>query len=84
MTGNIVADGCSLCDRRKMPGSEFCSLHNTALLSVEGAYSSWNKAYGGKLSKEEYFTRLSSLNQTGRAVKEVIEHLRAKGASKQL
>ncbi len=79
-----MADECPLCDRRKTPDSEFCSLHNTALSSVESAYSSWNMAYCGKLSEEEYFSKLSSLNQTGRAVKEVIEHLRAKGASKQL
>ena len=58
-----------------MDGAEFCSLHNTALLNLEHGYSFWQQAFGS-LSKDEYYSRLEHLPETGEAVKKVIQHLR--------
>lgn len=78
-TVNKMVDHCSLCERPKESSSEFCSFHNSALRNLEEAYASWNKAYDGKLSKEEYYAKLTDLAETGRTVKNLIEHLRGKG-----
>jgi hypothetical protein len=75
-----MADQCPLCERPKESRSEFCNLHSAAFRNLESAYSSWNKAYDGKLTKEEYLTRITGLPETGASVKEVIQHLRGKGA----
>lgn len=74
-----MADQCPLCNRPREPPSEFCNLHDTAFRNLESAYSSWNKAYDGKLTKEEYFTKITALPETGRSVKEVIQRLRGIG-----
>jgi hypothetical protein len=75
-----MADQCSLCERPKEPRSEFCNLHGVAFRNLESAYSSWNTAYDGKLTKQEYFAKITVLAETGRSVKEVIKHIRGKGA----
>lgn len=75
-----MADHCSLCERPKEPASEFCGFHNTAFTNLENAYSSWSEAYGGNLTKEEYFVKLEALAETGRTVKQIIQHLREMGA----
>jgi hypothetical protein len=75
-----MVDQCPLCERPREPPSEFCNLHNVALRNLESAYSSWNKAFDGKLAKDEYFAKISALPETGPSVKEVIHHLRKKGA----
>ncbi len=75
-----MADQCPLCERRKEPNSEFCDIHTPALTNLENAYSAWNKAYAGNLTRKEYYVKLESLTETGRAVKDVIQHLRGKGA----
>jgi hypothetical protein len=59
--------------------SEFCSLHNNALNNLEEAYSHWNKAFDG-LSKDEYYSRVEHLPETGEAVKQVIRYLRKESA----
>lgn len=75
-----MADPCPLCERPKEPASEFCTLHSIALRNLQGAYSSWNKAYDGKLTLEQYYTKVSALPETGGAVREAIEYLRGRGA----
>lgn len=75
-----MVDHCPLCERPKEPSSEFCGFHTAALKNLDIAYSSWTKAYDGKLTKEEYYSKLSALAETGRTVKSLIEHLRGKGA----
>jgi len=74
-----MVDHCPLCERLKEPSPEFCSFHNAALKNLEDAYSSWSKAYDGKLTREEYYEKLTALAETGRTVKNLIEHLREKG-----
>lgn len=69
---------CPLCERHK-EASDFCSLHESARRNLEAAYGTWNKGYGN-LTKEEYYEKVENLDETGRAVKEVIQHLRDKGA----
>jgi len=80
-TRNLMDDQCPLCERRKEPGSEFCSVHRAASANIESAYSTWSEAYGGHLSKDEYYKKLVALGETGDAVKEVIQHLRNTGGS---
>jgi hypothetical protein len=75
-----MADHCSLCERTKEPSSEFCSFHNLARNNLEDAYSRWNEAYNGKLTKYEYYARLMALEETGQAVRRLIEYLRGKEA----
>ena len=73
-----MVEQCSLCERPKESSSEFCSLHNTALRNLENAFSSWNKAYDGKISKKECLDKIETLPETGQSVKEVIRHIRGK------
>jgi hypothetical protein len=84
--GSSQVDGmpeqCPLCERLKEPSSEFCGLHSTASRNLENALSSWSKAYHGKISKEEFLDRIETLPETGQSVRQVIRHLREKGAAK--
>jgi hypothetical protein len=66
---------CLVCQRSSKNGTEFCSLHNIAFMNLEYAYSFWSKAFGS-LSRDEYYSRLEHLPETGEAVKKVIQHLR--------
>jgi len=75
-----MVDQCPLCERPKEPPLEFCNLHNIALRNLESAYPSWNKAYDGKLAKDEYFAKVTALSETGTLVKQVVQYLRKKGA----
>lgn len=79
MTVNSMADHCSLCERPKETSTEFCNFHRAARDNLENAYALWSKACGGSLTKEEYFAKLEKLNETGHAVKAVIQNLRGKG-----
>jgi hypothetical protein len=78
--GNLMVDQCPLCDRIKEPASEFCSFHNAASANLENAYPAWNKAFGGALTRKEYFAKLTAMNEAGQAVKDLIQHLQGKGA----
>jgi hypothetical protein len=75
-----MAEQCPLCERPRELSSEFCYLHNIALRNLESAYASWNKAYDGKLAKDEYFAKIATLPETGGSAREVVQHLRKKGA----
>jgi hypothetical protein len=75
-----MADQCPLCERHRETSSEFCNLHGEAFRNLDNAYSSWSKAYGGKLTKEEFLAKVAILPETGKSVREVIQHLRSKGA----
>jgi len=79
LTVSDMADQCPLCERPKKSSSDYCNLHKAAFTNLENAYSSWSKAYG-KLTNDEYFAKLENLGETGRAVKNLIRHLRKKGA----
>ncbi|MFI5448563.1 MAG: hypothetical protein ACHQ03_02195 [Candidatus Bathyarchaeia archaeon] len=71
------SDQCPLCERRKEQSSEFCELHRSALEKIGSAYSAWNKGYGD-LTKQTYYDKLEDLNETGRAVKEIIQYFKTK------
>jgi len=73
-----MADQCRICRRPPKAPSEYCTLHTSALENVENAYSSWSKAYDGKLTKKEFLDRIASLPDTGRWAKEVVQHLRTR------
>jgi len=74
-----MADHCPICGTAKQHSSEFCSFHETAHSNLESVYPAWNESYGGSLTKGEYFRKLEKREETGRAVKDVIEYLRMKG-----
>jgi len=67
-----MVDQCSLCEEPREPHSEYCSLHEAALTNLEAQYANWQLAFGGGLSRDDYFSRLLSLNETGDAVKRLI------------
>ena len=73
-----MAEHCSLCERPKQSPSEYCTLHSAAHTNLENAFAAWSKAYDGNLTREEYFTRLEKLGESGHAVKVVIQQLREK------
>jgi hypothetical protein len=75
-----MADQCPLCERHREPSSQFCNLHGEAFRNLDNSYSLWSKAYGGKLTREEFLAKVAILPETGKSVREVIEHLRSKGA----
>lgn len=75
----LMSGLCPLCQRKIEDGTEFCSLHNTALKNLEHAYPFWQEAFGS-LSKDEYYSQLEHLPETGEAIKKVIQHLREKSA----
>jgi len=67
-----MVDQCSLCEKPREAESEYCSLHEAALTNLEAQYGKWLKAFGEGLSKDEYFSKLLSLDETGDAVKRLI------------
>ncbi len=67
-----MVDQCSLCEKPRGAHSEYCSLHEAALTNLEAQYAKWLKAFGEDLSKDEYFSQLLSLDETGDAVKRLI------------
>jgi len=72
---NVLSGKCPVCQRRSEIASEFCILHKIALMNLEHGYSLWSKAFGN-IGKDEYYSRLECLPETGEAVKRVIRHLR--------
>ncbi|MGD0689619.1 MAG: hypothetical protein ABSA50_07610 [Candidatus Bathyarchaeia archaeon] len=74
-----MADHCPLCRRPKKPPSEFCAFHYTAQTNLEAAYAVWCKSIGLNLTKEEYYARLEKRDETGAAVKALIQYLRKNG-----
>jgi hypothetical protein len=74
-----ATDRCPLCERRKEESSTFCAFHQSASDRLDDGYGIWRTAFDG-LTREEYYARLERLDETGNAVKEIIQHLRTKGA----
>jgi hypothetical protein len=72
---------CPICNRTLEPAREFCVLHNNALRNLEQQYPQWNRAFGGNLSKNDYYTKLLKLNETGPAAKNLIKYLRERVVS---
>jgi len=80
-TANSMADTCPICGTARQPPSKFCAFHEAAHSNLENAYPAWSKSYGGNLTKREYFDKLEEKEETGRAVKSVIQYLREKGVA---
>ncbi|MGA2791830.1 MAG: hypothetical protein ABSF00_13835 [Candidatus Bathyarchaeia archaeon] len=74
-----MADHCPLCQRPKKPPSEFCAFHYAAQTNLESAFAVWCKSIGPNLTKGEYYARLEKRDETGAAVKALIQYLRSKG-----
>ena len=75
-----ATDRCPLCERHKRESSLFCDFHQSASEKLDEGYVVWRTAFD-ELTREEYYSRLERLEETGNAVKEIIQHLRAKGVS---
>jgi hypothetical protein len=64
---------CTACHRKALSGgSKYCLHHKQAFDSMINHYKAWVKAYG-RISWKEFLTKLSSMQETGRWIKEVIE-----------
>jgi hypothetical protein len=67
-----VATKCTACHRRALSDNEYCLHHKQAFDSMINHYKTWVNAYG-RISWEEFLIKLSSMQETGRRIKEVIE-----------
>jgi hypothetical protein len=79
-TVNSTAEQCPVCGTAIQPPSKFCAFHEAARSNLENAYPAWKKSYDD-LTRAEYFDRLEKKEETGRAVKSVIQYLREKGVA---
>jgi hypothetical protein len=70
-----MVDQCPICRRPNGQDSQFCSLHSQASKNLEMQYERWRKAFGEEMDRTEYFRELLRLEETGRAVMEVIGYL---------
>jgi hypothetical protein len=60
------------CHLKALSGSKYCLHHKQAFDSMINHYKAWVKAYG-RISWEEFLTKLSSMQETGRWIKEVMD-----------
>jgi len=74
-----MADHCPLCQRPKKSPSEFCDFHYAVQANLERAYAVWCKSFGDNLTIGDYYARLEKKDETGAAVKVLIQYLRNKG-----
>ncbi|NVM01492.1 MAG: hypothetical protein HWN67_04115 [Candidatus Helarchaeota archaeon] len=65
---------CKICEKRIESG-EVCEYHELARKNINENYDSWNEAYGGDLSLEEYIKKIADHEKSGRWVKEVAKYL---------
>ncbi|MFW9792716.1 MAG: hypothetical protein ACFFEE_00310 [Candidatus Thorarchaeota archaeon] len=73
---------CVLCGRNAI-NDEFCRYHLEALNNLKVAYDGWRTATG--MSWEEYMEKLEQIEETGRWVIDVIDHIRQQsGPSEEL
>jgi hypothetical protein len=77
MTLSKEIDECPICRRRKDVELAFCGLHSTAFKNLNENYERWRLAFGYALAREEYNEILRKLPETGNAIKQVIEYVRA-------
>lgn len=63
---------CAACHRKSLADSKYCIHHKEAFDSINDHYMSWVNAYGG-ISREEFLSKLSAMQETGSWIKEVIE-----------
>jgi len=63
---------CTACHRNALSGSKYCLHHKQAFDSMIDHYKAWVEAYD-RISREEFLTKLASMQETGRWIKEVIE-----------
>jgi len=78
LTVSQLVDECHICRRAAVSKSELCTLHLQAMKNIEDQYQRWRTAFGEEMGRLEYFDQLLCLEETGVAVKKVIEYLRRK------
>lgn len=62
---------CTACHRIALKNSEYCLHHNQAFDSITNHYKAWVNAYGS-ISRQDFLLKLSTMQETGSWVKEVI------------
>jgi hypothetical protein len=67
-----TATKCTACHRKALSGNKYCLHHKQAFDSMINHYKAWVNAYG-RISWEEFLTKLLSMQETGSWIKEVIE-----------
>lgn len=63
---------CAACHRKPATGSKYCVHHLQAYEGLLNHYKAWVKAYG-RISMEDFMSRLLSMEETGSWVREVIK-----------
>jgi hypothetical protein len=63
---------CGICGR-ETSDDELCRYHHEASNNLRAAYEGWKKATG--INWEDYLDRISQIEETGRWVIDVIEHI---------
>jgi hypothetical protein len=66
---------CVICGRTAVNGSDYCRYHQDALDNLQSAYEHWRNA--NEVSWEEYIERLCQIEETGRWVLDVAEHIKS-------
>lgn len=67
-----MTNKCAACHRKPFEDNKYCLQHKEALDRINGHYMSWVNAYG-RISREEFLSKLSAMQETGSWIKEVIE-----------
>ena len=70
---------CSVCGREVVEDSEFCVYHRHALDNLRATFDDWKRAL--VIDWKEYLNRMHKLDETGRWVREIAEHLMLQGSS---
>ncbi len=61
---------CGICSRLRIPGSNYCIEHETALKELRRMYHRWTVAFDG-IKWERYLDTISKLQESGQWIKEV-------------
>jgi hypothetical protein len=62
---------CAACHRKALTGNKYCLHHKQAFDNVNNHYRAWVNAYG-RISWEEFLSKVSSMQETGSWIREVI------------
>jgi hypothetical protein len=64
---------CIICERTRIKNFEYCIYHNKARGYIKENYKKWNEAYSTNLTWDQYLYKLSTLENVGILIKEVID-----------
>lgn len=74
-----MPENCEVCREAVEPSERFCEIHRLAHKNLRGSYARWKSAYSGQILEVDFLKRALSLDETGRAAREVISFLIRQG-----